>query len=440
MQIPVARMRELMALVEPAVSRKRVTTKKGRKTVGATLPALTCVCVNDGQVYATNLDVAISVEAPETRGVAGLLPFKPLEELLKYARSTDILTIASVDRLTIQVSYGGTKISLKTFDVEDFPPFPITVPLDLDSECVVKGDLFIRNLVEVAPYAASNDARPVLTCVCLTLGERLRLAGADGFRLGYTEMEYALAGAESGKQKLLPADVAAVLEQVWKLAPLPPAKPAQDIAALAPVPRDLKVGFKGSQAFFFMGGVTVVAHLLDGAFPNYDQLIPKHTHKYLVDPADVRRAIKSTSVVSVDASGITRFTFTEDTLLVAAQAEEKGKVGTQIKLLASARECRRIGLNSRYMLEYFQGKTTPVTMSLGEPDQPITCACPGTPNVVIMPMFIQWEDDPRFKKVEEPKADAAVAAAPPHGAETSTAPTGEKAEDASGQDGAEDAA
>lgn len=429
MQISVARMRDLMALVEPAVSRKRVTTKKGRKTVGATLPALTCVCVNDGQVYATNLDVAISVEAPETRGAAGLLPFKPLEELLKYARSTDILTIASVDRLTIQVSYGGTKISLKTFDVEDFPPFPLTVPLDLGSECVVKGDIFIRNLVEVAPYAASEQARPVLTCICLTLGERLRLAGADGFRLGYTEMEYALTGAENGKQKLLPADVAGVLEQVWKLAPLPPAKPAESIASLVPVPRDLKVGFKGSQAVFFMGGVTVVAHLVDGAFPNYDQLIPKHTHSYLVDPADVRRAIKSTSVVSVDASGITRFTFTEDTLLVAAQAEEKGKVGTEIKLLARARECRRIGLNSRYMLEYFQGKTHPVIMSLGEPDQPITCACPGTPNVVIMPMFIQWEDDPRFKKVEVATPTAEV-----------TAPTGETAEDASGQDGEESVA
>ncbi|MEK7872967.1 MAG: DNA polymerase III subunit beta, partial [Chloroflexota bacterium] len=349
------------------------------------------------------------------------------------ARSTDILTIASVDRLTIQVSYGGTKISLKTYDVEDFPPFPISVPLDLDSECVVKGDLFIRNLVEVAPYAASEQARPVLTCICLTLGERLRLAGADGFRLGYTEMEYALAGAESGKQKLLPANVAGVLEQVWKLAPLPPAKPAQDIAALAPVPRDLKVGFKGSQAFFFMGSVTVVVHLVDGAFPNYDQLIPKHTHNYLVDPADVRRAIKSTSVVSVDASGITRFTFTEDTLLVAAQAEEKGKVGTQIKLLARARECRRIGLNSRYMLEYFQGKTHPVIMSLGEPDQPITCSSQGTPNVVIMPMFIQWEDDPRFKKVEEPKTDAAVAKA-------STAPTGDTAQDAGAQAGEEGAA
>ncbi|MEK7872712.1 MAG: hypothetical protein AAB502_02490, partial [Chloroflexota bacterium] len=89
MQIPVARMRELLAIVEPGVSRKRVTTKKGRHSTGPTLPALTCVCVNDGQVYATNLDVAISVEAPETRGVAGLLPFKPLEELLKYARSTD---------------------------------------------------------------------------------------------------------------------------------------------------------------------------------------------------------------------------------------------------------------------------------------------------------------------------------------------------------------
>ena len=146
MQIRVDKLRANLALLQPVVPKK------------PTLPVVTHVLIQEGQMVATDLENTVSLNVPEAREGL-LLPFHAVMELLKYVPGDEMLTLEPNGK-TIKLSWKGGSASYEVKEAQDYPPIPMP---EFQTEGDLNGDLFIEALLAALPYCATESTRPVLS-------------------------------------------------------------------------------------------------------------------------------------------------------------------------------------------------------------------------------------------------------------------------------------
>ena len=399
MQTTVQRLRYVLHALAPAVGGKK-----------ATLPVLKNVVVGQGRAHATNLETAVTVEFPEATDDPVLLPHQQVLSLLRHIPAATRLTINQEGQV-IKLAAGTTNAEFPvTGEVTDFPPLPELHPI---GEGQVDGDLFLKTATALAGYAATDVSRPVLQCVCITLGDPVAMVGADGYRLAWQTVPIKLAAPDGMAQLLVPTAAVHTLASVWKRIEKQPTMDAPGIsdplkedgsfrmARLAVAKRMATVSFDPFMMTFHHGAVTVWVHLTLGEFPDYRQLIPTDLpHKVSFDAEEALRTVRSLAEVAADASGIVRLNWAGDSLRFSAQSAEYGSVGARVRAHIQGEEAR-IAFNIRYLTECLQGKVGPVLLETSTPSSPGRFFHAGSPDVLIMPMFVS---DPAATTTE-PAAD-----------------------------------
>ena len=398
METTVQRLRYMLLVLAAAVSGKK-----------ATLPILQNVVVGQGRAWATNLETAITVEFPEAVDDLELLPHQQVLNLLKHIPGSIPLSINREGSM-LKLMAGSTSASFPmTEKATDFPPLSKLQPV---GEGQVDADLFLRVAVAVAGYTATENSRPVLQCVCVTLGAPLEMAGADGFRLAWQTIPMALPALNSPaiylKQLLIPATAVHTLAKLWKVMEKqsavdpptagPSANPLQQdgdfrLARAAVAKRMATIQFSNIALSFQHGAVTVRTQLTQGEFPNYSQLIPTDLpHRVTFDAEETLRAVRSLALVAAgDGSGMVRLQWASDRLMFSGQAAETGAISASVRAHIQGDEAR-IAFDSRYLLGYLKGKMGMVLLETAAPSSPARFYHSGSPDVILMPMFAKWGD------------------------------------------------
>lgn len=373
MEIQVSKLREALALLE------LVAPKKPK-----TLPVLANVQLGDGRAVATNLEMAVSVSLPEAQEPM-LLPLVQAMLFLTYAPGYLLARVSQENgRVNIAVGNMETSLIAEGKRDDDYPPIP---QVKADGEGVLDGDALVKALEAVLPYAATEDTRPVLEGICLTLGEKVEVAGADGFRLAWETVPGKL-GTEG--KLIIPPNTVKVLGQLWKKGATPDMGSAADPASIALAKRLIRFGWQTSKALMEMrfGGITITTQLIQGTFPHYEQLVPTDTSLSVTFYGeDIIPALEQVKGLAKNTSGIVRLAWESDRLKVSARAEDVGE--TTVAIPARSSTPGQTAVNIGYLLKYFPGKGE-VTMSTASPQSPILFTHRGTPHVVMMPMFVQW--------------------------------------------------
>ena len=182
-----------------------------------------------------------------------------------------------------------------------------------------------REMIQQVAFAASPDeARPVLMGVLIQVEkDKITMAAADGFRL-------------SVRKATLSAPI---------LAPLTAIIPARALIELARVAPDgeesvFMVIPKGrGQVVFRVKDVEVVSQLIDGTFPDYQQIIPrKYTSRTLVSTASLLKACKQAEIFAREGSNVARLNIKSASgklqpseVEISATSEETGKNETIVE-------------------------------------------------------------------------------------------------------------
>ena len=99
------------------------------------------------------------------------------------------------------------------------------------------------------------------------------------------------------------------------------------------------------------GQVELVMRLIDGEFPNYDQVIPKSSkHTISVPKAEILSALRRVSVVASDRARGVKLHVSPGQLQVAANSPDFGEASEEIEIEYAGEEIT-VGFNSRYLLE-----------------------------------------------------------------------------------------
>ena len=347
---------------------KRGLAIVGRAVPGkSTLPVLSNVLLEaTGDVLrlsATNLEVGIShtIAARVEDIGAFTLPAKLLSDVVSNLNNETVNL--AFDNNAITVKSGKSTSTMKGIDSDEYPLLPtisgdaITLPCDL-----------LRLAIEqCAPCAATDDTRPVLKAVYLSIADGVStFAAADGFRL-------------ARKQVAVDTTFAPMLI------------PARALEMLASIldGDTVELRTNGNQASFTTEHTTLTTRLLDGKYPDTDRIMPQqYTTRLVVDTNEMLRALRLASHFATWSSDIVRLSVNADTLDISANAAEVGANFGTVNATVTG-EPVNIALNVKYLTEAVSlCKATQVAIELQSAQQPAVLRGVGdeTYTQVVMPM------------------------------------------------------
>ena len=358
----------------------------------ATLPVIHNVLLNVDQsmlkLSATNLEIAMTtwVGAKIEEEGSITVPARLLSEFVNSLPNDPINLQLDEGSGLLEISSGSSKAHINITDASEFPPIPT-----VDDGIAAEVDPFVLRsaITRVAFAAATEESRPVLTGVELKLDEsKFTMAAADGFRLAVHH--------------------GALLKPVSEeMSVIIPARTMNELNRLISDREEpveiLMTPAKGQVMFRIRGGDTVeiVSQLLQGTFPNYEQLIPQsYTTRAVMDLPTVLRAARTASIFARDGSNIIRMHLmpaeadTEPPKVeISARSEEVGDNEDTVDLDEIEGEEGKIAFNSRYLLDVLsvleKGKIALETTTSSSPG--VFKPTDSDDYIhVVMPMFVQW--------------------------------------------------
>ena len=358
----------------------------------ATLPVTQNVLLSIDQsmlkLSATNLEIAITTWTGAMIEEEGSItvPARLLTEFVNSLPNDKIDLELEAGTGVLQLKCARSEAHIHGTDASEFPPIPT---VDGDMAAQVDPVALKSAVSRVAFAAATEESRPVLTGVEMKLeGDRFSLAAADGFRLAVQHGPL-LSPVESEIKVIIPARTLNELNRLLG--------DQEDPVEIMMTPA------KGQVMFRVKGGETieVVSQLLQGSFPNYDQLIPdRHDTRALLDLPALLRAVRTAAIFARDGSNIIRLEMVPSPgggesgkVIISARSEEVGDNQDEIDADGIEGEEGKIAFNSRYLLDVLsvleRGKVALETTTSSSPGvfKPIDSE---DYIHVVMPMFVQW--------------------------------------------------
>jgi len=335
------------------------------------------------KLVATNLEMAIScwIGAKVEEEGTITVPAKLLTEFINSLpkEKVDITMAPKTKTLSLRCARYEARIS--GMDAKDFPPIP-TVEQGISTSIEVEN--LRQAITQVVFAAASEESRPVLTGVDAKFdGSTLTLAAADGFRLAVYKLNIPQP-VDQKTEVIIPAKTLAELNRLMA--------DQQD-------PVEVMVNPNKSQILFKLKNTELVSQLIQGTFPQYEQLIPQTTGtRATVDTSEFLRATKTAAIFARDGTGIVRLIITPGgeltpgKMTVSARSEEIGEDVGEVDSIVQGGEAK-IAFNGKYLTDVLSVlKEAQVSMETTSPSSPGVIKPVGSDNYVhvVMPMFVQW--------------------------------------------------
>jgi DNA polymerase-3 subunit beta len=352
----------------------------------STLPVLANILIasDEGRLRlsATNLELGITCWVPARIEEEGstTVPARTFGDLVSTLPSDQVSLKLDVSTQTLNVRGGTSTNDIKCIDAQEFPPLPVP---DLDGAVQINSGDFREMIHQVAFAASTDEARPVLMGVLIQVDkDKLTMAAADGFRL-------------SVRKAVLSSSVAAPVSAIV---------PAQALKELARVAGDgeepiYMVLPKGrGQVIFRVKDVEVVSQLIDGTFPDFQQIIPRsYKSRTLVSTASLLKACKQAEIFAREGSNVARFNIKSaqgdmqpSEVEISATSEETGKNETIVEATVDGGGLL-IAFNVKFMREALEVIRTPnVALETSAPNAPGVVKPVGEDDFlhVIMPMHL----------------------------------------------------
>jgi DNA polymerase-3 subunit beta len=329
----------------------------GSVSAKSPMPLLSCLLLeaDNGslRVTGTDLEITTAVTVPcavKSAGKAAVSARHFHEVVRKMPRGETQIAFAGDQ---IEVRYGGGK-GWARFPTQDAAEFPRVPDMKPETKITIEGDVLAR-LVARSGYAASTDAtRPQLSGVLVQGNERqLTFVATDGHRLARASRKGGFGGL--AKDGIIVPNRA--LTAVSRTAE----------EATSPVEVEI-AGSRNQAAFSAPVGdyrVQILVRLLQGPYPNYEQVIPKNNPRELtVNRQELAEAV---DIVASHADNVTRqvrFSLSEGKLGVSS-ATELG-AGSHEVAAEFHGEAMEIGYNANYLLDLLKSMSgEKVVMRLG---------------------------------------------------------------------------
>ena len=328
-----------IAVAELSKALQRVQGIVEKKT---TMPILANVLLEtrgtDGlTVSATNLEVGLTGTYPAQVASEGSITLagRSLYDIVKSLPG-ETLVFKRTANNWVEITSGKVNYKVVGVAADGFP----TLPKFEDVACVPIDAATFREMIRKTIYSVSTDeTRFNLTgvyCEPLAQGPGLRMVSTDGHRLSMIDRPMEKAPPMK-KGVLIPRKG---LIELRKL--------------LEDGDRPGQLGFVENSAVFEKDGLTLTMQLLEGQFPDYQQVIPNASPRKVRVAKDLfHAALRRTSLLSPDKAQGVRIDLQPGLLALSANNPDLGEAREELEV-EYAGETLKVGFNFKYLLDVLE--------------------------------------------------------------------------------------
>ncbi len=315
---------------------ERATAQKGLQPVLANI-LIEAIDKNKINLYATDFDLTIitSIEAQVNNAGSITLPAKKLLDIV--SRLNDGIINFELNATTMTITSNKSKFDIIGISASEFPKIE-TVS---DETEFVDIDLkpFIMGIKEAGFAAATYESNNNLLSgvVCDISKNVLEIASTDGNRLARARK--IITNREDKTQKLII-----------------PAKVLQEFLKISYFidEETIKLYTMTSKIMIKSDNITMISSLMNGQYPQYNQLIPQTFPKEAkINVSKIVSAIERVSTMVNEKTSIVKFEFTQNNLSLKADTPEAGNSEDQIDIIYNGEDIT-IAFNYKYLLDCFK--------------------------------------------------------------------------------------
>lgn len=324
-------------------------------------------------LFGTDLDVGIRswLEVDITTSGAVAVSAKKLYEIIRELPEAPIELRVNPD-LVVSITCLKSEFRMKGLPKEDFPSLPRWKE---EGEIILKRK-GLKEMMRKTLFAVSTDqTRYTLNGVLFQiLPQEIRMVATDGHRLALIV---------KGREEV---------QDGGNLEALIPRKAvAEALKMLKDEEGEVKLQLQDNQLLLELGRNLLICRLIEGQFPNYQQVIPKKGAKRLcISREAFQGALRRTSVIMGDRTIPTVFELRPGVMRISCVNMDVGEAREELEADYSG-EAMSIGFNTRYILEFLAVvEEDEIQVQLNDPLSPALFQPVGEEGYicVIMPMRI----------------------------------------------------
>jgi len=352
----------------------------------AVLPVLNNILLatDDGRLKlaATDLSTSITcwIGAKVEEDGEITVPARLLSDFVSTLPSAQIQMELVTRTKSLHLNCAQFEADIHGLEAQDFPIIPSDVT---DHKMQIPPDT-LRQMIEQVTLAAApvEEGRVVLTGALAEFQDsQLTMVAADGFRLS-------LRRAQLTDEIPEPLDVIIPARALRELA---------RVSADEQEPVEIIVTPDRNQILFRLSNVEIVSQLIEGKFPDYNQIIPSsYGTRVVLNTHELMRAVRISVLFSRDVANIVRLEIIPGTELSPGKlrVESTAEIGQNVGELDATVEGEQmeIAFNGRYVIDMLNViGTEQVTLEATNPSRPGILKPVGDDNLiyVIMPMHIK---------------------------------------------------
>ncbi len=295
----------------------------------------------------TNLDLGIrcriKAEVKETGSVT--LPVKRLASIVRELPNVDVTLDASPNH-QVKLSSGGSTFRITGIGRDDFPPLPEFG--DEKAFTLEQGEL--STMLKSVSYAQSADeTRYILNGVYFNFRDgKLSLVATDGRRLAVISKELDVPAANAG---------AIIL----------PAKTVGELGRMLDKGQKVKINFDERRCAFqiatdkdssgLIDSVYLYSKVVEGSYPNYQQVIPKETHQRIKLERELfLQCVHRAALVCSEKANSVRIKLSSNLLEITAQSPDFGEAHESMAIGYSGPDLQ-VAFNPSFLMDPLRALT-----------------------------------------------------------------------------------
>lgn len=304
-------------------------------TSRSTLPILSNILVEAAQgklkLTATDLDIGISCAMPVDIQEPGIItiPAKRFADIIKELPDNNVSINTKKNNLII-IETKSCQFKIMGLPYEDFPKLP-----EFKEGGVIKLEQStLKEMLTLTSFAVSLDeTRYILNGILFKIiQDTLTLVATDGKRLAIIERKLKH-NTEKNLQMIVPL------------------KTIQELSRNLQDEGELSMLLGNNQALFDLGVAVIISRLIEGEFPDYQQVIPSASENRVnVNREEFLLAVKRASLLSTPDYQAVKLEVFKNKLVVSKSTPDIGESREEVAVEYPGKEIA-IGFNPNYLID-----------------------------------------------------------------------------------------
>ncbi|MCF8001520.1 MAG: DNA polymerase III subunit beta [Halanaerobiales bacterium] len=280
----------------------------------------------------TDLEIGIENWVPANVKKEGkiVLPANQLRNIIRELPNEEIDFDVDLERYRANINCLNSQFTINGYNPEEYPQLPdVNIPTELEIPSAK-----LKKIISEVEFSTSSDqTQPVLTGALMVLeNDQIKMVSTNKYRLAYSKIE--------NKN-----DIDEKLEIII------PGATIKEISSLLEEEGTVNMKVNENYASFDFNDIIVVSRLIEGKFPNFEQVIPDEKNTTITVNTDyLQSAVKRASLIAKLDSNIVSLKSKDNSLIIESEDSDSGSAHEEVPITLEG-ENHKISIDASYLLD-----------------------------------------------------------------------------------------